>query len=566
MKKNFLTLIFVIRCLFTLATDYYVSPSGSGSNNGLSIQTPWSMAKACTTAIAGDRVWCVAGSYTGAITFTQSGTCEHHIIFQGYTDYPGDQPTILTDRANPYADMPSSSTMPLFTGTNRNTGTCFNLTAVSNVELNNFMGTAYSIGVSSGSTDTITSSSNKFFNVCFQTLGNTVAAYDGKGFLIGNRGTTWSDRNTLKSCLVIDCCAEAFDIAGDDNIIDNCIAHDKETVSGNSFMDYYFVTPGKRNLFINCKAYRLSTLSGTAHGFTNKGNSEATIDAGSPEPQMDAKYNRWISCIARNMDDAFTVRHRNSSYNIIYKCEAYGTHTGANGSPGGLGNLLTIRDGASFNYYYACKGDSLANGIYITDTSEDGGVVGHTSDSNFVYSCTIANTYIPIRGVLNSALSTDAGKNVIENCTIVLGRYMLDFAIPCTSIVFRGNIFYGTSGIADQQFDGGANHPVAAQYTDNDIYLSTTGTTPILAAVGTMTVNPTFTNIATRDLTLQASSTLRDKCTHLTVTTNPVVMFATRNNKLWQFNVGQYNFYDADGKPRKTYGTYPDMGSHEYQP
>lgn len=573
MKKYILSILITLAFLTSQATiRYATNHTGLTSGSGLTVATALSFTYAISSGgpvVAGDTVYVAAGSYTGTCTFQKSGTATNPITYQGYTSVPGDQPTILVLRANPWQGLESSSVMPLFTGTNRNTGTCFDMTGVKYVNLRNFMATAYSIGVATGSTDTITSSHNSFFNVNFQTLGSTSASYDGKGFLIGSRGVKWSDWNTLSYCYVMDVCAEGIDFAGDHNTAYMCYTYNQETVVDNSFMDYHFITASKYNTFNSCYAYTTSTLaaSSSVHHFTCKGNREAWVDAGSVEPHMDAQYNFFINCTARNSSgDGFTVRHRGSSYNVFYHCYAYGTHTGANGSGGGKGNLITIRDGASYNLYYACYGDSLASGIYFTDTNEDETGVQHTSDSNYVYSCVIANTYIPIRGVNTNSLGTDCGANVIQNCSFVLGRYMLDFGVTCNSLSFKGNIFYGASGVADQQFDGGTYHPVAGQYTDNDIYLSTTGTTPILAATGTMTVNPTYVNIATRDLRLQASSTLRDKCTHISLSTSPVALFATQNNKLWQFNITNYNLRDYNGVSRRVYGSYQDMGAYEYHP
>lgn len=571
MKKYLFAIVFLFP-LFANATVYYVAPTsatpaGSASNTGLQPAVPWTMDKAALTVVAGDIVYCIAGSYTGAITYSNSGTAEAPIKFIGYTISPGDQPTILVNRANPWQGLEASSVMPTFTGTSRTTGTWATMTSVSYVYLYNFQATAYSIGVDCGSADTVTSSHNSFFNINFVTMGNTSASYDGKGFLIGSRGTRWSDWNTVSYCYVMDACAEGIDFAGDHNTAYNCYTYNQETVVNNSFMDYHFIAASKYNTFINCYAHTASAIagSGSVHHFTCKGNREAWVDAGSVEPHMDSQYNIFIGCTARNSSgDGFTVRHRGTSYNVFYNCHARGTHTGANGSGGGKGNLATWRDGASDNFYYACDGDSLASGVYITDTNEDETGVQHTSDNNYLYACWIANTYIPIRGVNTNSLGTDCGANYIQNCTFYLGRYMLDFAVTCSSLSFKGNIFYGASGVADQQFDGGTYHPVAGQYTDCDLYLSTTGTTPILAAVGTKTANPTFTNATARDFTLQSSSTLIDGCSHLTVTVTPMAMFATPYNGLLNLIPTSYNFRDYYGVPRSTFGSYSDIGAVEY--
>lgn len=76
--------------LVAAAATYYISPSGSSSNSGLSPSTPWSLSKAMSSLTAGDVCRVLPGSYTGSISPAQHGTANARI-------------TIVGDIANPAA-------------------------------------------------------------------------------------------------------------------------------------------------------------------------------------------------------------------------------------------------------------------------------------------------------------------------------------------------------------------------------------------------------------------------------------------------------------------------------
>ncbi|MBL7951520.1 MAG: right-handed parallel beta-helix repeat-containing protein [Flavobacteriales bacterium] len=71
------------------ATVYYVSPSGSDTNNGTSQATPWKtiarVQQLSTTAVAGDQVlFQRGGTYVGQLTWSTSGTSAANIIIGSY--------------------------------------------------------------------------------------------------------------------------------------------------------------------------------------------------------------------------------------------------------------------------------------------------------------------------------------------------------------------------------------------------------------------------------------------------------------------------------------------------
>jgi hypothetical protein len=66
------------------AKTYYVATSGTDSNDGASPSSPWqNISYAISVAGPGDTVNIAAGSYSGTLHFTKSGTASSPIVFQG---------------------------------------------------------------------------------------------------------------------------------------------------------------------------------------------------------------------------------------------------------------------------------------------------------------------------------------------------------------------------------------------------------------------------------------------------------------------------------------------------
>jgi hypothetical protein len=93
MKKRLLIYTFVLVGLLfqgihvdALLKNYYVSSSGSNSNNGLSRSKPFkTIQKACDTVTAGDTINVMAGTYNEAIEIDQTGLeSKGYITIQNY--------------------------------------------------------------------------------------------------------------------------------------------------------------------------------------------------------------------------------------------------------------------------------------------------------------------------------------------------------------------------------------------------------------------------------------------------------------------------------------------------
>ena len=84
--RKYLTILFVCLLQTTFATTYYISNSGSTSNNGTSASTPWPFSKVNSfTFSAGDNILFDKGeTFYGTITVNSSGTSGNPITFGAY--------------------------------------------------------------------------------------------------------------------------------------------------------------------------------------------------------------------------------------------------------------------------------------------------------------------------------------------------------------------------------------------------------------------------------------------------------------------------------------------------
>ncbi len=100
MKIHIQTTFLILLICFSnaTATNYYISPSGSDSNDGLSESTPFkSIQKAADIVLPGDTVLIMNGIFTndapeGSVaTITRSGNNQNYIVFK---NYPGHSPEL----------------------------------------------------------------------------------------------------------------------------------------------------------------------------------------------------------------------------------------------------------------------------------------------------------------------------------------------------------------------------------------------------------------------------------------------------------------------------------------
>ncbi len=175
MKKQF-TYLFSALFLFASsinATEYWVSPSGSDSNDGKTESKPFAtLSKAATVAVAGDMIWVKGGTYTGLteqIKPKNSGTASQMIKMWAV---PGEKPVLECKNIGKKAGDASARGMDL---------------------------------------------QKDYWHV----RGITIHEAGNNGFNIGG------SNNIIEGCVVYDCNNDGFSLAGTaaNNLILNCDSH-----------------------------------------------------------------------------------------------------------------------------------------------------------------------------------------------------------------------------------------------------------------------------------------------------------------------------------------------------
>jgi hypothetical protein len=550
MYKLLFLVYFIFGSKILYASIFFVSASGSDSNTG-TIALPWkTVTYASSNSNPGDTIYIQAGLYNEAIDISVSGTSAQPIVFIGYKTTPGDHPPVLVNGINPYASF-STVDMPTFDGGNRAVGVALNCRGVQYIKIMNLQLRNFRYGLIAGGASP-TMGNNHFFNINVQSIGDFEASYSGYGILLGSMGTRFSDSNVIDSCLVINAAAEGIGINGNYNTINGCkVFCNEDTMAAAT--DYFVIVTGSYNLITGCYIERDPNLSHIGHGYSAKTNAEQVIDEGLNLPAIAAEYNVFKNCVARNMGESFCVRHRTARYNLFYHCKAYGTHTGNIDSPSGVGNCIIIRDGASENIFDGCEAVNCNAVIRFSDTVEDGDTdpnpPGHPGNNNKIINIQAYNCY---SGVYFFAYSipSDAGDNLIANCTFYKTRYMFIAERSCANMKYKNNIFHGTLPAAP----GGAfkTGPFAGDIVANGVntnfshcnFFNIQGEMPtnfVTSAINSISTDPLFTDTSNYDLHLLPGSS----CINTGTTINGVLT-------------------DFDSIPRPQ-GAEFDIGAYEFQ-
>ncbi|MEO6288891.1 MAG: T9SS type A sorting domain-containing protein [Ginsengibacter sp.] len=552
MKNKIVILINLLFCFQGLiAETYYVSSTGNDANAG-TLLSPWkTMTHASSLSNAGDTIYVKAGGYNEHVIVSKSGTALHPIVFLGYQNSPGDNPPVLV---NNNVEAPSgflTSDMPTFNGGDRAAGIGFYCEDQRFVVLKNFQIMNYAYGLFVGGTD---QNSGNFVldNINVMSIGDIYADYAGPGILLGSMGTKFSNDNTITNCLVVNAAAEGFGINGNYNTLTHCKVYCNENTA-NAAMDYYVIVTGNYNTLSYCYIERKLGLSHWGHGYTAKTNSAQTIDQGLNLPSIDAQYNKFYYCEAKNMGESFCVRHRTAQYNLFYHCKATGSHTGDNDSPGGEGNGVMIRDGASDNIFDGIIAENCNAAFEIGDSGEDGDMgpnpPGHPGNNNIIINSLSYNCYVGVSYTDEGGIPSDAGDNTIANCTFYKTRYLHYAGRSCKNMKYIGNIYYGclpsTPGgyfkgnvFAADIVPNGVN-----TYFKNCNFYNIEGGMPanfVANSTGSISKDPQFRNASTKDFHLKLGSPFIDVSTTLA-----------------------YANYDYDSIKRPQ-GLAYDMGAFEY--
>lgn len=500
---------------FVYPNSYYVSSTGNNANPG-TLALPWkTITHAASIADAGDVVFVKAGLYNENVVLSRSGISGKPITFQGYKSIPGDEPPLLVNNGDPYKAYDNSD-MPTFDGGNRLDGIGFNCRNQRFLIIKNFQIENYAYGFIAGG-ESPTAGNNVIYNVNIKSTGDVTSSYSGVGILLGSMGTLFSNNNIITNCLVVNAGAEGIGINGDYNNIEGCKVYCNENTE-NAATDYYMIVTGSYNTFRDCYIERALGLSHWGHGYTAKTNAAQVIDQGLNLPSIAARYNQFYYCVARNMGESFCVRHRTAQYNLFYHCKAFGSHTGAVDSPGGEGNGIVIRDGASNNLFDGCSAVDCNQGIEFGDSNEDGDMnenpPGHPNYNNKIINTLIYNCYVGV-SYSDEGIASDAGDNSIAGCTFYKTRYLHYAGRSCKNMKYIGNIYYGCLPAAPGGYFKG--NTFAGDIVPNGIntyflqcnFYNIEGGMPgnfIANSKGSIAKDPLFKNPAALDFHLQASS------------------------------------------------------------
>ena len=581
MKKLFFITMLLMLTICSYGTTYYVATTGNNGNAGTSTGSPWATLTyamgGSSPVTQGDTVYVKAGNYGNEnIVCTKNGTQNNLIVVKGYVTTPGDQPIIAVNKADTSAALVTSA-MPTYTGTSRTSGICIDMEGVEYVAMINLQITAYAYGIIAG--EATAKKGIELDNISVHTIGDPNASYSGLGIRFGSPSTKFNKYCKLRRILVVNSCAEGISFAGNNSVIDSCFVYNNDNTL-NARTDYFYFVQGDYNSITNCKLWQPPSTSSGNHGFSLKSNREQVIDLGLPYAIQGCYRNKIRFCTAYNINESFVFRHRDVRENLVEYCEAYGTQT--LGGAAGNGNGVVIRDGASDNIVRYCKFKDCFSGIKFQDTSEDGGaqLCGYR---NVISNCIIDNCYYGVDAT-STGVASEAGNNLISNCSFYLSRYVIRANRSCDSLRFVGNIFQGSSGLGyGGEWYTGTNtgdiipNGSTAYFKDCDYYNIEGGmpTNFVTNTVGGISGNPLFNDPSNGDFTLQSSSPCIDACDNIeseTVKTapychlehiDPMLSFLCSNRNHLRNKPHVWRDYVGTLCP---VGSYADMGAYEYKP
>lgn len=480
--KKFLLLLSINLVIIShvWSTTYYVSVTGSNSNNGTSTSTPWrTLAYAANHVVSGDMVYVKAGNYgNDSIVLSIACPSGSPISFIGYKTNPGDAANLYisyqSSLDNDIIPTLDATLLPLLDGGNRTTGTGIKLHSSQYVVVKNFQVTNYREGLYAWGASHLTLN-----NILTLNTGDPAASYSGKGIIIGSS----ANYNTIKNCIVLNSCAEALSINGNNNSVTNSRVYCNEngTTEGPS-TDYYLPVIGDNNTISGCYIERIGDLIHPGHGIGVKGSHQG---------------NTFTNCTAVNIKGGgFYVRHRGAQNNTFTNCTSIGA----------VGFL--VRDGASYNNFTNCTAKNCDSGIRFLDSSEDGGAQ-YAGRHNVFKNCIISNSGYAIDFNSWDQVSP-ADSNVFANCTFYDADYLFqtgrDNANNKMINCIVSNISNLKSGAKALNF----------AYTFCDFYNN--GFT-IREGGGNIALNPLFVNAAGGNFNLQTTSPCIDRGTSLACVT-----------------------------------------------
>lgn len=372
----------------------YVNRTATGSGNGLSDATAWTLSQAVANAIAGDLVWVKAGEYGQQnLVQTANGTASNPIYFIGY------QNTINDINATSYSTFKiadyrtnsndiNSNDLVTITGQsqpenkyNRN-GTAFTVggeyVVVRNFQFRRLFQGLYFNNAGYNVAENIVAVNNKWDGAPIynnsDSDGDGIGDAEGTGLRVRR-----SPRTVVRNCIGINNGFRNFMHVHSDYVltIDTESHADGPFISGEyNSVDYFFVTIAgeddslaRFNLYENCRVFRYyGNTTGGGHGFCFNTN---------------ASQNMLKNCTSNGV--AVHIHGVNSAYNVWDNLTING---GASEYPsasfGFSAGDFNMLDGATENYIVDSFVDDSYYAVSFNDSGKEGGFETAGDNNTFV--------------------------------------------------------------------------------------------------------------------------------------------------------------------------------------
>ncbi len=496
--------------------NYYVCActNGQGSGDGLSEATAFcSISEAALLARAGDTVFIKAGTYYERVRPGISGKEGKPIVYEGYQNMPGDNPTLNYH----YGDDLDPTKLPVLDGIDT-TGVGFDLEYMSHVTIRNMTLTRFQDGFYSANASYYLT----LDNVGTFSIGGTDCG-DFTGTDICNEGCGDANLltggyNTIKNSFATNAGAHNYYLFGDHNILENCRSYGDEDYPNPT--GYYIILSGSYNLIKDCEIERIGEPCHSGHGI-------GISDYG--------HSNQFVNCTSTNTNKGFYVRGPAVHSNQFVNCISFDD----------IGYV--VRDSAHHNQFLNCssKNDLLGVRFYDSSTFGDNGNAGN---NNIFYNCLFESTTGHMVEFLASSYPDNpAENNAFVNCVFDAKENPTCELFQTTAInsntLFINSIFKGLSDFdnieSTKEIDVSFYNCLFWDNTDNSTFvpLNHTNENPIYA-------DPQF--VSDSDYHLQSTSPAIDKGTIPNL-----------------FDLG-FNFnYGKDGNGRPL-GAGQEIGLYEY--
>lgn len=235
-----------------LAADtYHVSLSGDDKNDGKSPERAWrTVAYAATKATAGDTVFIKAGNYGREIVkCANSGSEKAPIVFQGYTNKPGDTPD---PKYRPGDDLDARA-LPVLDGGD-GTGNGVDFGKKQYVTIRNLGVTRYGMGLGGTGTRHIV-------------LENLYVTNIGGLYNLGISFDLGSEHCAVRNCVLADCSGNNITLRRTHHsVVENCKTYGVKADPPEIAPDYYIViADGHDNVVRDCLAENLHGAKSKLH-------------------------------------------------------------------------------------------------------------------------------------------------------------------------------------------------------------------------------------------------------------------------------------------------------------